>query len=181
MIPGGISGKTLPMSRIIFNKYALEEESYITRDKFQSLVQDHGYRLSLEELEMALKRLDDSGDGNIQYEEFLAWWRQEDRFGKLKPDEEGLKLISQASEIFREFDTDKSGFIDLTEFDAVYHKLKAEGIAKKDKEATMAHMDHNDDKKISFNEYIEWLKHAASISFKALPVEVLPKESTASG
>jgi hypothetical protein len=48
--------------------------------------------------------IDKDGGGKIEYEEFLKWWRSEDKYGKLKLDENQQQLLVQAANYFKYFD-----------------------------------------------------------------------------
>ena len=84
-----------------------------------------GYHLKDEELELDMKLLDLNGDGQIGYNEFVQWWKTENRFAQLQWSPDRLKLIDALTEKFRQFDKDGSGKIDKKEFSALHRDLLA--------------------------------------------------------
>lgn len=179
-LQGGIRKGNKPVSKIIFEKWAGENSSFITPGQFQNLVQDYGYRLSPDELKLALNVLDENGDGQIQYDEFIKWWSTENRFESLKFDDEQMVVLNKATDIFRKFDADDSGAIDNHEFEALHRELLSAGVTNKDKETFIRDIDRNRDGKLSFNEYVEFLKRLGSIPQKTLLTEesLMPLKST---
>ena len=77
--------------------------------------------------------------------------------------EEGKEALVAASQYFQFFDADKSGFIDLSEFPSLYADLVKNGFNMGTIEAAIAELDTDGDGKITFNEYIDWLKRIGSL------------------
>ena len=50
--------------------------------------------------------LDSSGDKQISYDEFLQWWKSDDRFGQLLLDDALLQRRQNAAHLFKQHDTD---------------------------------------------------------------------------
>lgn len=74
--------KPIPPSKSLFNKY--KRGGRLGAVEFRRLALDlHQGPLSLDEAQAAVKQLDTDGDGTVDYEEFLSWWDQEDRWGAL--------------------------------------------------------------------------------------------------
>merc|ERR1712224_749019 len=98
--PGGPPG-TKPLSRIMFEKYDKDQSGCIDRDEFKRLCMEMGCFLSDEEHTLAVAVLDGSGDGRIQYDEFVAWWKKgEGRWAQFSLDDEQLAILQGASSYF---------------------------------------------------------------------------------
>ena len=100
-------GKPKPVSRIMFDKYDSDKSGSITKDEFKLLVEELGYRLSEDELSIAVQKLDTDGDNSISFDEFKAWWSTDKRFEKLQLGEEELKQLKQWQKFFNHYDSDK--------------------------------------------------------------------------
>lgn len=60
--------------------------------------------------------IDRDGSGTLDYDEFMKWYRSEDKLGKLHLDEDQLEQLSRSSNYFKYWDKDNSGSIDKNEF-----------------------------------------------------------------
>ncbi|KAI8611884.1 hypothetical protein BC830DRAFT_1171514 [Chytriomyces sp. MP71] len=147
--------------RATFNRYDSNQDGCLTAQEFQRLTYDLGYHLSPAELQMDLKMLDIDGNNAITYDEYITWWKREDRFKMLQIDAKKMSKLQIYVEEFKKYDTDTSGSIDIREFKNVYMDLvKRKIIVKKSLVAAMQDLDTNHDGKISFNEYVTWsLEH----------------------
>lgn len=76
----GDSSCTRPLVRIVFEKYDKSNSGSISIEELQELCYDFGTYLSTDDLRVAMRELDKDGDGCLQYEEFMVWWRTNDRF-----------------------------------------------------------------------------------------------------
>lgn len=112
--------------------------------------------------------IDVNGDGKITYDEFLKWWRSEDKFGKLQLDDGQLLLFQRAATYFRYFDKDQNGVVDRQEFKDLHADLVKHNLTDKSYEACLADLDINNDGVIQFNEYIDWLIRIGSIPVKVI-------------
>jgi len=66
-------------------------------------------------------------------------------------------LVKTLADVFKSFDTDKSGFIDLKEIGAAAKELGVD-MSEKEVQKMMKTLDTNKDGKISLEEFIEWWK-----------------------
>jgi len=147
----------LPVSRIVFNKYDGEGLGLIDSAHFGALCYDLGHFLSQDEVAFAVGMLDTSGDGKISYEEFVVWWKSEDRFARFNLSEEAAEQFRTAAEYFQNYDADKSGSIDSTEIVSLRDDLTACGFDFGTAEDFRRELDSDGNGVISFNEYIDWL------------------------
>eukprot|EP01100_Stratorugosa_tubuloviscum_P010957 TRINITY_DN47_c0_g2_i3.p1 TRINITY_DN47_c0_g2~~TRINITY_DN47_c0_g2_i3.p1 ORF type:complete len:202 (+),score=99.45 TRINITY_DN47_c0_g2_i3:63-668(+) len=146
----------IPLSKIIFNKFDTDESSTIDEKEFRNLCYSFGHVLSEEELRFAILSLSQSG--HIQYDSFLKWWSNQDRFAKLKLDDVSLKFRNDAYELFRKHDTNGSGSIDKNEFTTFHTEFVARGFTNKTADNLLEDMDLDRQGDITFNELIDWLE-----------------------
>ena len=70
--------------------------SYVMPSSVQEMVMEMGHFLSPEEYELAILQLDTNGDGEVEYSEFKVWWSNNDRFAKLRLEENELAAVQEA-------------------------------------------------------------------------------------
>merc|ERR1712072_317471 len=150
-------GKRPPTSRIIFNKYDKDENGFIDKSEFNFMCMDLGHQLSEEEERLAILKIDCSGTGKISYDDFLEWWKTDEKREGLRLDEDELLELSMLLTEFQAFDHNDDGVVDADEFKEMYESLQAGGV-EKDLETVLTELDTNKDGKVVFNEYVEWLK-----------------------
>uniref|UniRef100_A0A7S4NII4 EF-hand domain-containing protein n=1 Tax=Paramoeba aestuarina TaxID=180227 RepID=A0A7S4NII4_9EUKA len=170
-----MGGPPKPLSKIMFEKYDTDNSGSIDADEFKHLTQELGYRLTDEQLKWAVSQIDDSGDGLIEYEEFIAWWKKDDRMATLKLDDEAIFFRAQAFSVFQQYDKDNDGSIDDAEFADFYQDLIAKGLTDKDQEAAKKDLDADGDGSIQFNEYIRWLQRNKAPRERSLLAEYMEK------
>ena len=79
-----------------------------------------------------------------------------------------MKALTQASNYFRYFDKDGSGVLDKPEFAKLHADLVKNKLTTKTLDQAIADLDTNNDGKVEFNEYIEWLVRIGSIPVKVM-------------
>ncbi|KAJ3236514.1 hypothetical protein HDU78_004607 [Chytriomyces hyalinus] len=168
--------------RSTFAQYDRNGDGAISIDEFKNLCYEMGYHLKPEELMMDLRILDLDGSGAITYDEFIAWWKREDRFKMLQIDARTMTRLKVYVDTFKKYDRDASGGIDIREFKNLYMDLiKRKIIVKKSLVAAMQELDGNRDGCISFNEYVVWsLNHCdlETQSVKNPPRQIDPEQSS---
>ncbi|KAJ3234966.1 hypothetical protein HDU81_000985 [Chytriomyces hyalinus] len=124
--------------RNTFAQYDRNGDGSISIDEFKNLCYEMGYHLKPEELMMDLRILDLDGSGAITYDEFIAWWKREDRFKMLQIDARTMARLKVYVDTFKKYDRDASGGIDIREFKNLYMDLiKRKIIVKKSLVAAM--------------------------------------------
>jgi len=159
-------GPPKPLSEIMFNKFDTDKSGSIDANEFQQLCFNLGHILTDAELKLALKTLDDDNSGKIELREFTTWWKRSDRWAELKLDEDELSKRKLAAETFNSFDSSKTGFLQAKDFEALYQSLLDSKLTTKPKDRALADFDTNGDKKLSFSEYIDWLKRQGTLTVK---------------
>lgn len=153
---GAPTGGNAPLSRRIFDKHDTKHSGHISSEQFQSMAQDFGVFLTGDALSLAIKVIDRDGNGTIEYDEFLAWYKKSN-FSSLSLDDTTLQRRNAAAQVFRKYDKDNSGSIDLNEFRGLYDELKASNLTSHAVETALEDMDSDGNGKIEFNEFVEWL------------------------
>ena len=74
------------------------------------MLSDQGILLSGEALEIAMRTVDENGDGMISYEEFVEW-KKKSSFDKLSLEDEALELRKSILTLFAKHDVDNNGII----------------------------------------------------------------------
>ncbi|KAJ3269316.1 hypothetical protein HDV01_001602 [Terramyces sp. JEL0728] len=114
-----------------FDKYDFDKNGNISEKEFRLLCADMGYFLSDKEAKVDMKILDKDGNGQIEFEEFLIWWRREDRFKILQIPPEDLEVLQLITQDFNKFDRDNSGSIDINEFKTLHAELIRRGVTRR--------------------------------------------------
>mmetsp|Transcript_30101 Transcript_30101/g.33624 ORF Transcript_30101/g.33624 Transcript_30101/m.33624 type:complete len:166 (-) Transcript_30101:68-565(-) len=161
-------GKPPPLSKRIFNKYDKDGGGSIACSEFNSMCYELGYKLSKEELALAIKKLDADGSGSVEYGEFKKWWSSDDRFGKLQLDEQELETLNTASNYFKFFDKDGTGVLERDEFKNTHKSLVENKLTTLDFESCLKDLDTDNSGSVSFNEYVDWLIKLGSLKVKVM-------------
>jgi len=161
-----MSGKRKPLSEVIFNKYDSDCSSSIDITELRNCCYDLGHYLSDEELSVAIHKLDANGDGTVQYNEFLAWWREKNRFAMLTLQEGTKDTLSDCIKYFKYFDKNMDGNVTIDEFIDLHADLIKNGYGSylTEPQADLEKLDKDKSGGISLNEYVSWLVSIGAIS-----------------
>eukprot|EP00008_Paramoeba_atlantica_P006108 CAMPEP_0201485964 /NCGR_PEP_ID=MMETSP0151_2-20130828/10027_1 /ASSEMBLY_ACC=CAM_ASM_000257 /TAXON_ID=200890 /ORGANISM="Paramoeba atlantica, Strain 621/1 / CCAP 1560/9" /LENGTH=203 /DNA_ID=CAMNT_0047870319 /DNA_START=146 /DNA_END=757 /DNA_ORIENTATION=+ len=175
----GLGGPPKPLSKIMFEKYDKDNSGSIDEHEFRELTQELGYHLNEKQMKWAMSHIDHSGDGNIEYEEFMKWWRKEDRVKHLQLSDEAIFFRAEANLLFKEFDDDNSGALDRAEFKQFYKKLVEKGLTSEEvgEEKALQELDRDGDGEVQFNEFMEWLQSHNQEKIKTFLPEFLKSQS----
>ncbi|KAJ3062142.1 hypothetical protein HDU98_001959 [Podochytrium sp. JEL0797] len=169
-------------ARRLFARYDADNSGSINAQELKNLCYDMGYFLSNEEVQMDLRILDLDGSGAITYDEFIQWWKNQDRFHSLQLSPDEMERLQKYSTLFKKYDSDNSGTIDIREFKSLYIDLAKQKLVKKSLMAAMRDLDVNNDGKVSFNEFVVWSLKAEPPSHTTshLSLLVRPNSKTSS-
>ena len=111
VVPGMVAagqhgGPRPPVSRIVFNKYDKDNSDSMDAAEFKFMCMDLGHEYSEEELAQAVLKLDSSGSGKISYDDFLEWYKSDDKWEGLHLEEEELLQLTMLLQEFQVFDAD---------------------------------------------------------------------------
>ena len=146
-----------PVSRIIFDKFDVDNSGDISVNELQKMCLEFGVWLSGPALTVAMRTIDHNGDGQISYAEFLDWYKKTPGFSSLALDDVTLKRRQSLANVFQQFDTDNSGALSREEFVGLHQQLRNIGITDKPVETVIADIDSDMDGLIQFNELVAWL------------------------
>ena len=79
----------------IFEKHDVNHDGKINKAEFRNICYDLGHYFSDDELEIAFALLDSDGSGELEKEEFLTFWRSDDRFERLRLTDAQHTTLSQ--------------------------------------------------------------------------------------
>ena len=113
--------------------------------ELQQVMRKLGQNPSEAELIEMISTVDDNGDNEIDFNEFLILMKS--RIGEKDPEKE-------LRDAFRVFDTDNSGSIDKKELKRLMKKL-GQALSEAELDAMMDEVDTNGDGEISFEEFKE--------------------------
>eukprot|EP00188_Purpureofilum_apyrenoidigerum_P003737 Plantae.Rhodophyta-Purpureofilum_apyrenoidigerum.ctg39791.p1 GENE.Plantae.Rhodophyta-Purpureofilum_apyrenoidigerum.ctg39791~~Plantae.Rhodophyta-Purpureofilum_apyrenoidigerum.ctg39791.p1 ORF type:complete len:160 (+),score=49.14 Plantae.Rhodophyta-Purpureofilum_apyrenoidigerum.ctg39791:112-591(+) len=139
----------------IFKTYDKNNSKGLDVSELRSLAYDLGYRLSDEELDLAIKILDRDGSGEIEFDEFYRYWLKSSHFKKIKF--ERIDQMKTAVAIFKRHDRQMRGYIDAPQFQALVKDLGMSAMSAERAQQAVRELDKNKDGVINFNEYIDWL------------------------
>jgi len=132
-----------------FAMFDIDGNGTIELAELQQVMHKLGQSPTKAELQEMIQSVDDNGDGEIDFDEFLILMKS--RIGSVDAEEE-LK------EAFRVFDTDDSGEIDKKELKRLMKKL-GQKLTDSELDAMMREVDTNGDGVISFEEFKYLMTH----------------------
>ncbi|XP_067880499.1 troponin C, slow skeletal and cardiac muscles-like isoform X3 [Heterodontus francisci] len=104
-----------------------------------------------EELQEMIDEVDEDGSGTVDFDEFLVMMVM------CTKDESKGKSEEELAELFRMFDKNTDGYIDLEELKGML-EATGECITEDDIEELMRDGDKNNDGKIDYDEFLEFMK-----------------------
>ncbi|CAF1170451.1 unnamed protein product [Adineta steineri] len=149
-------GGTKPVSQLLFNKYDTDHSGLISITELRFLCYDMGHFLSDAQFEWACTLIDKDGSGEINYEEFSAWWQNPLRFDHLLLSDDQLDKLHKITELFRSYDKKNHGELDKKQFQELFKHLIKDKIMEEYHANQFDEIDRSHDGKINFNELIAW-------------------------
>ncbi|KAI9207358.1 uncharacterized protein BJ171DRAFT_439634 [Polychytrium aggregatum] len=152
--------------RALFQNFDADGKGSISADDFRKLVYSMGYYLSDAELQIAMAQLDADGDHVISLDEFLTWWRKDDRFKRLQMTMNQAEAVQSATGFFQYFDVENKGYVDHDQFRRMYEYMHSQrNYFPPEMTFQEAYLTLKSDGVgyVSFNDYIAWLIKIGSI------------------
>jgi len=131
--------------REAFNMFDIDGGGTIENHELKLVITQLGEEPTDEEIQEMILLVDENGDNEIDFDEFLTLMR-------LRQGVDGDDAEAQLREVFDVFDEDKSGFIDRDEMRRLMKKL-AQALTEEEISAIMEEVDVDGDGEISFDEF----------------------------
>jgi len=153
-----IDSRTPPnLAKVAFKKFDVDGNGWIDESEFFDMALELGYYFDQRELKEAWQLVDLNGNNKITFDEFVAFWKSENRFQALKLDENKRTKVNQLQEYFNFFDHDKDGKISPEEFRGLHENMLHTGYTSVTNfEESMAELDLDHDGFIHFNEFLRY-------------------------
>lgn len=162
-------GPPPPLHERVFKKYDADKSGELCKKEFSEVCYDLGHFYEPVELDLAFSKIDANGSGHICLAEFTRWWKTADRFEALHLSDSEKETLARASHQFKSHDGDLSGSLNKAEASALYSELAALGlVGGKSLDNFLVDLDPNNDGRISFNEYVDWLIRTGAQKVKVI-------------
>lgn len=125
-----------------------------------------GYEATKTEVFRTFKEMDKDGDGDgrISFEEFSAWYNKRTSMAGVNQNDKSSLSYGEILEAFRKIDTDFSGYLEFNEIVQLAKDL-GENTNEEDMIKLFKEIDTNDDRKISFSEFLSWYRFGKDLPF----------------
>ena len=133
-----------------FDMFDKDHSGTISIDEIAKIMKNFGNPLSKDEIREMIKDIDTSGDGELDFDEFVTLMQRQEVVED--DDDEVLRA-------FQSFDKDQNGYITNTEFRYILTKL-GERFTDQEVDTLFRECDLDDDGRLNYEEFIEfWRKH----------------------
>jgi Ca2+-binding EF-hand superfamily protein len=144
-------------SRLVFDKYDSTGNGKVTKAEFHDLCWGLGHYLDEETFEAAWCEVETEGTGELTFEEFIVWWREDDRWGHLQLTELQLTNMATVHEYFRWFDAEGDGELTHDEFVQLHRYMLESGFEVGDAEEILEEVDTSKNGTVDYNEFVVWM------------------------
>ena len=176
LVSGESPGARLSTVREMFGNCDVGNKDYLDPKEFQKLSDQLGLRLLDEELHAIIEEIDEDGNGQIEVDEYLAWWGDEELIelfeaqmlaleekkpyrlfaGKImKKANTRRKRLNAVQELFDENDGGKKEYLTPKEFDALSKQLGVY-LSPIELENAVEEIDEDGNGQIEVDEYLAW-------------------------
>jgi Ca2+-binding EF-hand superfamily protein len=154
--------------RKMFDMFDTDHSGAIGYFEMKNLARHLGVQISDEQLLRSIERVDDNGNGELEFDEFMQWLSnvndnsngEGDEFAVLKSKirAQGARpltssQIEQFREVFHHFDMDGSGTIDMEELGNVFEAM-GQTLTTEELQSVLKHADDDGSGEIDFDEFL---------------------------
>lgn len=138
----------------IFRRFDMDSDGSLTQLELAALLRSLGIKPSGDELHALLAKMDENGNGTIEFDELIH---------AIMPDMSEQVLLNQEQllDVFRAFDRDGNGYITAAELAGSMAKM-GHPLTYRELTEMMREADTNGDGVISFNEFATLMAKSAS-------------------
>ena len=138
--------------REAFDMFDKDHSGSISVDEISKIMKNFGNPMSKDEIREMIKDIDTSGDGELDFEEFVTLMQKQETV--IDDDEEDAVLRA-----FKSFDKDGSGYISNAEFRYILTQL-GEKFTDSEVDILFKECDLDGDGKLDYEEFIKfWREH----------------------
>lgn len=138
--------------REAFDMFDKDHSGTISVDEISKIMKNFGNPMSKDDIREMIKDIDTSGDGELDFDEFVTLMQKQEVVEDDDDEDEVLRA-------FKSFDKDQNGYITNTEFRYILTKL-GESFTDQEVDTLFRECDLNDDGRLDYEEFIEfWRKH----------------------
>lgn len=158
------SEKELRYFRKMFDMFDTDHSGAIGFYEMKNLTKHLGVEMDDDTLRDSMNAIDENGNGDLEFDEFVLWLAQAsdrgDAFAVLKSKirAQGTRPLSNAQierlhDVFKHFDTDGSGSIDVDELGEVFRAM-GQDLSKDELDALMRQADDDGSGEMEFEEFL---------------------------
>lgn len=142
---------TLEEAMDVFREIDVDGSGFIDITEVKDMAIRLGQPLPEDRAKSIFDNMDKNRDGKVSAEEFMQWYSNEET-------KEGIKSYfhQKILKLFKEIDTDGSGYLDEQEIEEVSNRI-GHHLSKKEIKQIVKSMDTNKDGKIEVQEFIAWM------------------------
>jgi len=132
--------------KVVFDMFDQDKSGSISRSELENACSKLGVTLDTEELERVMKTVDEDGNDQIEFDEFLELMKD---LGNQSAEDKEQELI----DAFNVFDMDGDGFIEKHELKEIMEKLGTK-LDEEELEAMIKAIDEDGDGKVNYQEFL---------------------------
>ena len=136
----------------LFSKYDKDNSGTLAGKELEQLLQDD-LGMDTEQAEIYILLRDEDGSKSLDFDEFKEWLNSGENF-QLINDSSKFYVVHQAVEMFKKYDVDGQGSLDVQEFSKVMADLNHDVTTT---EAAVKALDKDGNGVVSFSEFLAWL------------------------
>ena len=159
------SDKEMRYFRKMFDMFDTDHSGAIGFYEMKNLTKHLGVEITDDALKKSMAKIDENGNGDLEFEEFVMWLQEaghsgDDHFAVLKSKirAQGTRPLSNAQieqlhDVFKHFDTDGSGSIDIDELKNVFLAMGQE-LTDEELQSLMKQADDDGSGEMEFEEFL---------------------------